>query len=835
MLFDLNNFFISHKIRIVLLSFFISINVNASEIEFDSDLLDIDQRKNINLSLFSTPGKLVPGKYNFNVYINGASLGEKEVFYYASSDSDSSICITNELVDAFGLKSEYYDNLTWWHDDQCLDLNSLSGIKTQTDLGRFELHISIPQAYVEYLSDNWDPPALWEDGIAGFLFDYNVNAQASQQKKPSKNTIYNTYGNGTTGANLGAWRFRADWQTYINKMQGQNSQRNFEWARYYAFRIIKSLNAKLTLGETYSYSDIFETFRFTGASLITDENMLPPSFRGYAPEITGIAKSNATVIVSKNGYVIYQTQVSAGPFRIQNLNDSISGELDVTVEEQDGGTQSFTVSTATIPHLTRQGQIRYKFSGGKPSDYQHNINNNPFISSEFSWGISNNWSFYGGGEVTDNYHSIAMGIGRNLMRFGAISFDTTYANTQLNNKSGINSKRQQSFLYRLNYTKHFDDYDSQLSLSSYRYADADFMSMAEYFDSIGRNTNSFGNKEMYSVSYFQQFTKLGLGSSLNFNRTTYWNRAATERYSLSFSKYFNLNNIKNLSLNLMAFRSVNESMNDDGVYLSLSIPWGNGDSVSLSSNMNKDSTSNQVSYNGRIDQQTNYTISTGWEREGNTLGGSYQYSGSYGTFDSNVTYEHNRYHSAGLGLSGGLTITQEGMSLHRISQAGGTRMFISTSGVADISLEGLGAPVYTNIFGHAVISDVSSYYRSQIHVNVNKLPEKASLNRSTTQGTLTEGAIGYRQFDVMSGSNAMAVVRFADNQFPPLGSTVKNSLNQQVGIIADDGNVYLIGLKANDVLVVEWDKGGTCKIQLPEILPDEDSLLTNWLLPCLKN
>ena len=99
---------------------------------------------------------------------------------------------------------------------------------------------------------------------------------------------------------------------------------------------------------------MFDSFRFTGVSLISDDNMLPPNLRGYAPEVTGIAKTNAKVIISQQGRVLYETSVASGPFRIQDINEAVSGELNVRVEEQDGGVQEFVVNTANIPYLTRR-------------------------------------------------------------------------------------------------------------------------------------------------------------------------------------------------------------------------------------------------------------------------------------------------------------------------------------------------------------------------------------------------------------------------------------------------------------------------------------------------
>ncbi len=49
-----------------------------------------------------------------------------------------------------------------------------------------------------------------------------------------------------------------------------------------------------------------------GGSISTDDQMLPPNLRGYAPDISGVAHTTAKVTVSQMGRVIYETQVPAG-------------------------------------------------------------------------------------------------------------------------------------------------------------------------------------------------------------------------------------------------------------------------------------------------------------------------------------------------------------------------------------------------------------------------------------------------------------------------------------------------------------------------------------------
>lgn len=818
----------------IFVAFALSAYSYAADIEFNTDILDVNDRNNIDLSQFSRPGYLMPGEYSFTVFLNKNTLPEQTIFYYAPDDKpDESLpCLTKNLVEQWGLKPDLLPTLKWWHQDQCLLLDSLPGAEVKADLAASALYVSLPQAYLEYTAENWDPPARWEEGLPGALFDYNVNAQVGQQTRGGEQTHYSTSGNGVAGVNLGVWRLRADWQMRHDKQQGQGATTSFDWTRYYAYRAIKSLGAKLTLGEDYLVSDIFDSFRFTGLSLITDTNMLPPNLRGYAPEITGVAKSNATVIVSQQGRIIYQTQVAAGPFRIQDLNDALSGELNVEVKEQDGTSQTFTVNTASVPYLTRPGQLRYKLAAGRPTDWRHHVNGETFASGEFSWGINNGWSLYGGGVAAENYASAAVGIGRDLLMFGALSFDITHARAHLKGLSEVGDKTYRGSSYRLSYSKRFDAYNSQVTFAGYRFAEQGFMSMSEYLDAQSIGVRQYNSKEMYTISYNQQFSDIGLSAYVNYYHQTYWDQPDNDRYSVSLARYFDLGKWKNLSVNLTAYRNRYRQTNDDGVYASLSVPWGEKGTLSLTSSWDENDNSQRASYYDRLDDRNNYQVSTGWGRSGGLVSGYYSHQGDLVQMNANATYQQDRYRLAGMSFQGGFTATEKGAVMHRSNQLGGTRIFVDTDGVPDIPLRGYGSTIRTNRFGQAVITDVNSYYRNQVSVDLNTLPEDAQVAQSVKQGTMTEGAIGYRQFDVVAGSSSMALLRLANNSTPPFGATIFNARGQQVGMVGDEGSAYLTGLKPQEVLQVRWDDKVQCEITLPNTLPEESVLLANWLLPC---
>ena len=289
------------------------------DIQFDSRFLELKGDTKIDLKRFSSQGYVEPGKYNLQVQLNKQPLAEEyDIYWYAGEDdvSKSYACLTPELVAQFGLKEDVAKNLQWSHDGKCLKPGQLEGVEIKADLSQSALVISLPQAYLEYTWPDWDPPSRWDDGISGIIADYSITAQTRHEENGGDDSN-EISGNGTVGVNLGPWRMRADWQTNYqhtrsndddDEFGGDDTQKKWEWSRYYAWRALPSLKAKLALGEDYLNSDIFDGFNYVGGSVSTDDQMLPPNLRGYAPDISGVAHTTAKVTVSQMGRVIYETE-----------------------------------------------------------------------------------------------------------------------------------------------------------------------------------------------------------------------------------------------------------------------------------------------------------------------------------------------------------------------------------------------------------------------------------------------------------------------------------------------------------------------------------------------
>ncbi|MEH4596939.1 fimbria/pilus outer membrane usher protein [Escherichia coli] len=814
-------------------------------VDFNTDVLDAADRQNIDFSRFSQAGYIMPGQYQMEIMVNdqGISPSAFPVMFLESSVSGQDgkkplpqACLTPEVVSRMGLTVASQEKVTYWNNGQCADLSQLPGVEIRPNPAEGMLYINMPQAWLEYSDASWLPPSRWDNGIPGLLFDYNINGTVNKphKGKQSQSLSYN----GTAGTNFGAWRLRADYQGNLNHTTGsaQGTDSQFTWSRFYMYRAIPRWRANLTLGENYINSEIFSSWRYTGASLESDDRMLPPKLRGYAPQVSGIADTNARVVISQQGRILYDSTVPAGPFTIQDLDSSVRGRLDVEVIEQDGRKKTFQVDTAYVPYLTRPGQIRYKLISGRSRNYEHTTEGPVFAAGEASWGISNKWSLYGGGIVAGDYNALAVGLGRDLNEFGTVSADVTQSVARI---PGEDTKQGKS--WRLSYSKRFDDVNADITFAGYRFSERNYMTMDQYLNARYRNDFTEREKELYTVMLNKNFEDWKTSVNLQYSHQTYWDRRTSDYYTLSVNRYFDAFGVKNVSAGLTASRSrysrngVSGSGDNynDSVFLRLSVPWGTG-TASYSGSMSNDRYTNIVGYsdtvNGGLDS---YSLNAGVNSGGgqpsqSQISAYYNHSSPLANLSANFSAAENGYTSFGMSASGGATITAKGAALHAGGMNGGTRLLVDTDGVGGVPVDG--GRVSTNRWGIGVVTDVSSYYRNTTSVDLNKLPEDMEATRSVVESVLTEGAIGYREFEVLKGSRLFAVLRLADNSHPPFGASVTNAKGRELGMVADSGLAWLSGVNPGETLNVGWDGRTQCVVDIPAKLDPAQQLL----LPCRK-
>ncbi len=231
----------------------------------------------------------------------------------------------------------------------------------------------------------------------------------------------------------------------------------------------------LRIGDTYTTGDVFDSIQFRGVQLMSDDEMLPDSQRGFAPTIRGVAHSNAKVTVSQHGYVIYETFVSPGAFAISDLYPtSQSGDLEVKVTESNGAVRTFTQPYSAVPYMLREGRGKFSLSVGRYHSGGESVRSPEFLQGTLFYGLTAGFTLYGGTQLARDYQAWALGLGPRFWRVRIAGRGCHQAVTRT--PSG---KRYTGHSLRAQYQKNFVSSGTAFSLASYRYSSSGYYDFAE--------------------------------------------------------------------------------------------------------------------------------------------------------------------------------------------------------------------------------------------------------------------------------------------------------------------------------------------------------------------
>lgn len=686
---------------------------HARATEFNASFLSIDGRNDVDLSQFAQADYTLPGTYLLDVQVNDVFFGLQPIEFVAHDDGQGArACVAPELVAQFGLKKSLVENLPRTMGGRCADLASLDGVTIRYQKGEGRLKITIAQAALEFADASYLPPERWSDGVDGAMLDYRVFANANHAfgRGAQQNNAVQAYG--TIGANWGAWRFRGDYQAQTRAGGAVYAERAFRFNQLYAYRALPSIRSTLSFGEIYVDSDIFSTFSMSGVAMKSDDRMLPPSMRGYAPLVTGVARTNAIVKVMQDSRVLYMTKVSPGAFALSNLNTSVQGTLDVVVEEEDGTVQRFQVATASVPFLAREGQLRYKTAIGQPRTFGGAGITPWFGFAEAAYGLPFDVTVYGGLIAASGYTSVAFGVGRDFGRFGALSADVTHARATL----WWNGRTKRGNSYRINYSKHVDALDADVRFFGYRFSERDYTNFQQ-FSGDPTASGLANGKQRYSAMLSKRFGDTS--TYFSYDQTTYWARPSDRRIGVTLTRAFSLGALKSVNLGFSAFRTQGAGGGGNQVSLTATLPLGERQTLTSSVSAGEGGTSVNAGYlydgaNGRTYQL--YGGTTDGRASANAS--LRQRTPSY-QLTAQASTVANAYASASLEVDGSFVATRYGVTAHANGNAGDTRLLVSTDGVPGVPLSGSYAR--TNARGYAVIDGVSPYNVYDATVSVEKL------------------------------------------------------------------------------------------------------------------
>lgn len=740
---------------------------------------------------------LSPGQYLTSIVWNEDRLDKRNLTYLLSKDNSALIPqFTKAELAELGVKVDAVAAL------QPLDDNAPVGdISEYIPGARYDfspdtqvLQLRIPQQFRNTRLSGETNPANWDDGIPAIWSSYYVSGSRQQTGADSSRANFASL---DSGVNIGPWRFRntSNW----------GSDTGWQSINTTLERDVKRLRSQFRAGQTSTNGELFDSVQMTGVTLETDTAMSPSGLQGFAPVVRGIANSDAKVTVKQNGYTIYQTNVSAGPFELRDLSQVTAGaDLEVTVEEADGTQRSFIQASSSVPIMQREGALKYSVSAGKYRDVNHG-DEPAFGQATLIYGLPFGTTVYGGVLGASMYRAGLIGVGADLHRLGSFSLDLTQAQTAFADTRGKASGQS----WRAQYAKDFPATDTTLTLASYRYSTSGFYTFQEALD---QRNGGYDDNDIYSYrNAYNRRSRLQLNVSQSLNgwgsvyanawQQNYWGMSGRERsVSLGYSSSWHG---ANWSVNYSLTKT--PSTPDDRQFsLSLNIPlsrflpeaWA---TYNLTSSKTGTAT-HQVGINGSLleDNNLTYNLQQNYTRD-NVGNGAYlssRYRASMGDFGTSYSYQKNSK-QWGYSAQGSVVGHSHGVTLGRSVQDAFAVVHITDGDNVKVeSAQG----IYTDAWGNAIVPTLTPYRRNTVTVNTHGRDD-IDIQDAAVDTIPTRGAVVTADFSARAGKRALLTLTH-HHGVVPFGTVL--SMEGMTAIVGEGGEVYVTGLKGTQTFTVQW-------------------------------
>lgn len=816
---------------------------SVDDVEFNDQFL-FSTGANIDVSRFSRGNPVPPGTYKTQLLLNGQPKMLTDFTFNDNGSPRATPCFTSKLLAQIGVKTEGMD----LESTDCVDIAQLYPQSSWSyDIGTQELSLSMPQIFVLKRPNGYVDPSLWQDGIPAAMFSYDLNSWHSESNGDSSDSLYAGL---KYGINVGAWHFRARGNANWNKDNGSE----YTSQDIYLQRDVVTLRSQFLVGDSFTRGDAFDSFSLRGARFYNDDRMLPGGASTYAPEIRGVAKSNAKVTIKQSGNKIYETTVPPGPFAITDLSTTGYGsDLEVSVEEADGSVRTFSVPYSSVTQLLRPGYGRWDVGVGELHD--NGLREKPHLGYATGYyGLNNTFTGYAGAQYMDvGYYAGLLGIATNTP-IGAFAFDVTHSTTAIDDLDRLTGQS-----YRVTWSKLIEESRTSFNIAAYRFSTENYMSLR---DAATLNDNVKHNADTATYEY-SRFQRMKNQFQVNINQPVsvfgssngnlyvsgswedYWNKSSTtSQYSVGYNDAFSW-----ASYSVSVQRSYNEyGDKDDSVYLNLSIPLENllgrnkrpmGFST-VNMSVNSDLNSNNsfsTSANGNTDDyRFSYSVNTSSSRSDsssiNQLGGYGTYSSPWGPLSVSASASDDSSRQYSLSYSGGMLLHSGGVTLAPNSIGDtDTLALVHASGAKGARLTNGDGNI--DRFGYAIQPYLSAYRENNVGINIESMENDVEVKNTSTVVVPRSGAVVRVDFETDEGRSLLLELQRSDNGFIPLGADVQNEQGESIGTVGQAGMAYVRGINDSGTLKVVWGSGteGRCSVtyQLADENTDQKIGLTRLL------
>ena len=771
----------------------------AEEVQFNQALL-FPGLATRDLTRYATGNPIYAGDYPSDIYINDSLASRVTVRMLDVAEPGSAVpCMTKKLVQLARIEPERMalprPELL---DDPvaCIRAEQINEqLKWHYDVSSLALYLTVPHSLQANRPRGWVDPSQWDVGEAVAWVDYTANNYWNESSAGQ----YRSHYLGTQmGANIGTWRLR-----HQANFQSNPQQRHWQSVASYAYRALPQWKSSLSLGQRWAGGEFFDSFGYIGGSLSSDSRMLAESQRGFAPMVRGVARTHARVEIRQNGMLLYEESVAPGNFLIEDLySTGYAGDLQVTVHESDGTTQTFTVPYSSVPGLIREGQTFYSLTAGKV-DEQLAKESQDFAELTLQHGLSNLLTGYGGLFQSADYQALLFGSAWNVP-LGAISFDWTRSHFS------DADRRSEGDRYRLGWSRRMKD--TFVSATLTRHSSPDYYGVREAL-SVFEHSSS----EAAGLLRLRQRMDLSLsqplyGGSLYLlgSRQWFWGREGRQTsYQLGYS-----NRWGSLGYQLSLQRMDGDIGDSDTVFgLTLNIPIGQGGSAGaghLSTQMSQgEGGQRQLNsvFSGITGDDLQYTYSVMGNHQDrpdaddlDALGVNLGYRAAVANFDAGLSQDNQRQRQKTFGVRGAMVAHAGGVEW--VPELGDTFAIIKAPNAAGAKVAGRHR-LKVSDDGYAIVPYLTPYQANRVGLEVNGLDDSIELTE-TAQWLVPDAGAAVSAFFVALKGYSILLEASWDGKAVPFGADVFNEQGVRVGVVGQAGQLYARVSSPDGVLSVRW-------------------------------
>lgn len=768
-----------------------------------------------------------PGKHFVLVYINGKKIGT-EYIDFKDLKNNITPCFTQNNLSKFNLNYNKLNlnNITL---SDCFFIEKLlEGAYTKLDIDDERLDINIPQIYLSSEPEDYIYPSQWDRGVNSYSLKYNMNVTNIREKYNDNSYSYNGYFD--QHLNLYSWHIYTS-----NSINARNdSSINNKFYDLYAEHAIASLKSTLTFGEINTNSNYFNWIKYKGIRLSSDNRMNATSLSGFAPSIRGIAKSPSLLSIEYNGRVIYEKNIPAGEYNIQDLPRTFgNGYLNVILTGADGSKSVQEIPITTISSLIRPGSYEYNLNiGSLDSMYPGNY---WITQGDIKYGINNNLTMYSSIQsIFPNDYSLAMVGGTFNTIIGGISLDYYRSFSDKKNNSMSSCDLFCRDKIALNYEEDLSFIDTNFSMSFIRYLDENYLDLNDfmankYGDNINRGFNSSQYKQISNIALKKTLPNNYGGVSASGYYARPWNHKGKDSYSYSLGYS---NNIKKLNYNVSFFtyRNNNDDL-DNTFFISFDLPFETKNkNINLSSSYvnyaDSHNTRLSLAVNDKSLDNVNYSLWTNRGTQSNLgYGASMNYNNGYNSKEIGYSKSDNSKMIYG-NLNGAIVLHKGGIT--RASDLGKTFAIVKAIGAEGMKVS-TNSNIKINSNGYGVVPYLSPYKKNYITLDSKKSKNMSEIDENRLLVIPDNGSSPLVEFKVKKIEKNIIKINSLNHEIP-FGAKVVDSKNNLLGVTDQSGFVFLSqedrGSKKLSVIWSKDNKESKCNFELT-IEPEAPDSIVN--------